>query len=154
MGTVYVEHHYPVSAQRLWRVASDMSSLSATTGGLVRYRGLPQGAVFEGAVIEYQVSLLGLTPWSPYWVEVMAMDHRGYHFATREWGAGIRQWDHDMRVEPTADGSVLIEAIEVEAEAAWQTPLARLFAKTMYERRHPARLRLLDDDGPWDLAEA
>lgn len=157
MGTIDVIHHYPVDAGRLWHVATDLSTLSDTTRGLVRYRGLPRGAVREGTEVAYEVSLLGLTPWRPYNVAVVAMDARRMHFATEEWGAGIERWRHDLRVEPTDTGAMLIERVEVAAEHLWFTPIATGFADLMYRRRHGPRLALLtggEGGGPGELAPA
>lgn len=151
---VSVVHRYPATPERLWRVATDFSTLAATSRGMVRYRGLPPGPVREGTVVEWDVSLFGLAPWQPYKVAVVAMDERRLRFETQEMGAGIRRWNHEMQVEADGDGSLLIETIAIEAETAAMTPIARAFAWAMYQRRHPARLRLLDDSDPWGMLPA
>lgn len=149
MARIEVVNEYPVSVGRLWSVATDLGALAMTMKGLLRYDGLPDCRARAGMVLDYEVSLLGLLPPRPWRVEVLVLDEAAHRFVTREAGAGLRRWDHTMVAEDMPGGSRLIESVEVEAEAAWQTPIFRAFAAHVYRRRHAPRLALLTSgDGP------
>jgi hypothetical protein len=147
MARVTVANDYPVPVRRLWDVATDLGALAHTMRGLLRYDGLPTGRARAGMVLDYQVSLLGLLPPRPWRVEVIEQDEATHRFVTREHGAGLRRWDHTMIAVETPDGSRLIETVEVEADAAWQTPIFFRLANHIYRRRHRPRLELLLSGG-------
>ena len=154
MGLVNVSNEYDVSAAHLWAVSTDLSNLARTTGGLVAYRNVPERCAEEGEHVAFDVSLFGLLPWQPYEVFIETLDPGSFRFRTRERGAGIRRWDHDMRVEARPGGSALIETIHVEADVAAFTPIAERFARHVYRRRHAPRLALLTRLDPVDPASA
>ena len=149
MARVTVINDYPVPVGRLWAVATDLGALAFTMRGLLRYDGLPSGRAREGMVLDYRVSLLGLLPWRPWRVEVVEQDEARRRFVTAEHGAGLRRWDHSMAAVEAPGGSRLVEVVEVEAEAGWQTPVFQRLATHIYRRRHGPRLALLTGgDGP------
>ena len=151
MGRIRVENDYPVPVDRLWSVATDLGALAHTMRGLLRYDGLPDCRAFEGMVLEYRVSLVGMLPWRSWRVEVVELDDAARRFRTVERGAGLSRWDHMMEAhDAPGGGSRLVEEVEVEAEAPWQTPLFERFARHVYRRRHAPRLSLLTGGGGRD----
>ena len=147
MGTIRVTNDYPVAPDALWDISTDMGAMARTMKGLLRYDGLVPCRAHMGLVLRYGVSLFGILPSRPCRVEFVAFDEDAMTFETVETGPGLRSWNHRMRVVPAAGGSRLVEAVEIEAEAAWQTPLFERFARHVYRRRHAPRLAMLMQGG-------
>lgn len=138
---VETAHYYPVAPELLWDVAIDWRKLGEVNRGMVTQIGLPEGRFETGQRLEIGVSAFGLLPAKPYVIEILECDDALRVMVSREHGAGVKSWDHVMRVEETAGGCRLIDRIEIDAGmmsrafAAW--------ARLLYHRRHKPRLRLL-----------
>lgn len=141
MRTVIVSNVYPVSADKLWQVATDLDDLNEIAGRAISFRGLPNGRLTTGRSIDVTISLLGLLPRRAYHIEVLECDDIRRTLRSSERGAGVDAWLHTMVVSETAEGSVLIDRIEIEA--GWLTLAASIWAKFVYRRRHGPRLRIL-----------
>jgi hypothetical protein len=136
-----ISHDYAAPAETVYQVAVDYPTLSELSAGLVHYRGLPEGRMTRGDVVDIEVSTFGLLPWSPYQIEVVELDPAAHRFVTHERGAGIKHWHHDMRIVATETGARQTDSLEIDAGA--MTPLIAAFAKHMYRKRHGPRQRLL-----------
>ena len=148
MARVALSHAYDVSAAAVWAVCTDFAALAEVCAPLVAFEGLPSGRIREGQVIEVGVRLFGRLPPRAYRMEVVACDDAAMAFRSRESGAGVRRWDHALRVVPEGAGrSRVEESIEIEAGPA--TPLFAAWARLLYRHRHRGRLRLLTGETAW-----
>ncbi|GGX52283.1 hypothetical protein GCM10007385_21190 [Tateyamaria omphalii] len=142
MRVVTVENDYPVSAARLWALATDYSALSEVMRGLASFEGLPSGRTQTGQRLEVMVSLFGKLPAQPYRMDVLECDDQRMILRSSERGAGVKSWLHSLTVIETETGSRLHDHIEIDA--GMMTPVFALWARYMYQARHKPRLRLLD----------
>ncbi|MEP1766764.1 MAG: SRPBCC family protein [Sulfitobacter sp.] len=145
MRTISLTHDYAAPARDVWEIAIDYECLSEVTAGLVTFEGLPAGRVQAGQSMTVMVSLFGRLPAQPYHMEVLVFDDEKMHFQSSELGAGVKCWNHTLRVIPTENGSQLSDTIEIEA--GWATPLFALWARYLYAKRHAPRLRILQRRG-------
>lgn len=145
-ATVTLSHDYPYPAPEVWAVATDLDHLKTVTEGLLVFRGLPSGEIFQGQHIRVEVSLFGKLPFQPYEMNVVSFDTAGMRFQSHEIGAGVKSWCHTLRVVPTEDGSRIEEQIEIDAGIL--TPLFAAWARFLYRRRHAPRLRILQTAAP------
>ena len=143
MKTVRTEFFYDVPPERLWRLATSYDALARVVEGLVTFEGLPEGRTRTGQKIHVRVSLFGLLPKQPYYMEVLECDDAGMILRSLEKGAGVRRWAHTMTVTPAPGGSRLADSIEIDA--GMLTPVFALWAKYLYNARHKPRLRLLEE---------
>ena len=119
--TIRLEHEYAVEPARLWAVARDWACLEESVRGLATFRNLPNEPVHEGQVAKVEVSVLGLAPWSPWTMEILAFDPENRVLQSHEHGGSVTRWDHRLSVEPTELGARLVD--EIAIEAGWSTPL-------------------------------
>ncbi|WP_339948520.1 hypothetical protein [uncultured Albimonas sp.] len=140
---VQSHHGYPVDADRLWAVAADWDALAEANRGMVAQYGLPGGRFRSGQKLAIEVSGFGVMPRQPYEIEILECDDAARVMVSRERGAGIRAWNHRMWVEtcPQGEGSRLHDRIEIDAGP--MTPAFALWARVLYRRRHPRRMRML-----------
>lgn len=139
--TVRLTHEYPVDADRLWALATDLDALAGVSGRLVRFEGLPSGHCRTGQVIDLRVSLFGLLPWRPYRMRVISCDDAARRLVSEEEGMGVALWRHRLSVDATEAGARLTD--EIEIEAGWKTPLVARWARMLYARRDAPRRRML-----------
>lgn len=145
MRTISLTHNYAASAREVWEVAIDYDCLSEVMAGLVTFEGLPSGRVQAGQSMKVMVSLFGKLPAQPYQMKVLAFDDDEMHFQSSELGAGVKSWNHTLRVTPTENGSQLSETVEIDA--GWATSLFALWARYLYAKRHAPRVRILERRG-------
>lgn len=143
MRTVRTDFFYPVAPERLWRLATSYDALGRVMAGLVEFDGLPEGRTRTGQEIHVQVSLFGRLPAQPYTMEVLECDDSRMILRSSERGAGVRSWNHRMKVAPAPGGSRLSDTIEIDA--GLMTWAFALWARYLYTARHKPRLRLLED---------
>ena len=141
MRTVNLSHDYPYPARDLWEVAIDYDCLEEVMEGVVSFEGLPGGRVEAGQSMSVMVSLFGKLPAQPYDMEVIAFDDAAMTLTSSERGAGVKSWHHRLQVQTTETGSRLTDRIDIDA--GWLTPLFAMWAKFLYKKRHPPRLRIL-----------
>lgn len=134
-------HEYPHPPDRVWEVATDLDALQQVVSGLILFRGLPTGKIAQGQKLTVDVSLFGVMPYQPYEMQVLALNAKDRSFHSSERGAGVRSWQHHLKVEETPDGSRLVERIEIDAGLL--TPLFRAWALLLYKKRHKPRLAIL-----------
>lgn len=138
---VQLSHDYAFSARAVWHVATDLDYLKTVTEGLLAFRDLPSGQIYEGQSLDVGVSLFGVLPYQPYHMRVLQFDDERMRFSSDERGVGVQVWRHRLQVVSTATGAQIIETIEIDA--GWKTPLFVKWAGFMYRRRHPRRLEIL-----------
>lgn len=141
---VSLSFDYGVPPDRLWALVTNLDALARVNAPRLRFDGLPSGRIHQGQEIAVRVSVFGILPAQDYTMRVITCDDDHHHFQSAEHGAGVRQWDHDLRLTATASGTRLDETITIDAGAL--TPLYGLWARYLYRARHPARLRLLYDE--------
>lgn len=115
VATVQISHDYPYTAAQVWDVATDLDHLRTVTKGLLEFRDLPNGQIFEGQHIKVQVSLFGKLPFQPYEMTVALLDHSKMTFQSHEIGAGVKFWRHTLRVCSNDMGCRVEETIEINA---------------------------------------
>lgn len=138
-----LQNHYPVHADRLFELVTDLDTLEAVTRPWVQFDHLPSGQVRQGQVINVAMSVLGLFPTLPYRMEVTEFDAVARRMTSVETGSGVRRLAHTLEVTPDGDGAILQDRIEIDA--GWKTPLVMIWAWGTYRWRHHLRLRLLKD---------
>ena len=143
MRTIELSHDYPVSAQRLWELVTDYDALAEVMKGIIKFDGLPSGHTRPGQSFTVMVSVFGVLPPQPYHMEVLECDDRRMVLRSTERGAGVKVWKHSLIVFPMADGSRLMETIEIDA--GWLTFAFARWARYLYRARHKPRLRLLTE---------
>lgn len=141
MGTVRVEHDYPVEPRELWANATDYQALQEVMRGIVAFDGLPDGRTKTGQKLSIQVSLFGMLPSQPYYLEVVECDDDLMVLRSNEKGAGVKSWQHTLSVTPTHDGSRLTD--EIAIDAGLLTPVFEMWARYLYKARHKPRMRML-----------
>ena len=140
--TVTLTHDYPHPPAAVWQVATDLDDLAEVCRPLLRFSGLPSGRIRQGQVIEVGVRLFGILPEQPYRMTVVELDDDAMTFRSDENGSGVEYWRHTLSVTADGPGARLTETIEIEAGRA--TPAFAAWARLLYRRRHPGRLRILD----------
>lgn len=138
---VDLEFEYSYPPDLLWKIVTGLGHLEEVTSGLLSFRGLPKGRIAEGDLLDVEVSILGITPYQPYRMEVVSLNDRERSFQSSERGAGVKSWKHHLKVEPTEHGSRLVEQIAIDA--GLMTPVFSAWARYLYKRRHKPRLAIL-----------
>ncbi|MFK7755205.1 MAG: SRPBCC family protein [Sedimentitalea sp.] len=141
MKTLRLEAYYPVDADRLFALASDLDALEAVTRPWIQFDHLPSGQVKTGQVIDVAVSLLGVFPPQPYRMRVVRCDEVLRLLRSEEEGMGVARFVHVVTVTPEGTGAKLVDLIEIDA--GWKTWIVWLWARFLYGRRHKKRLALL-----------
>ncbi len=141
MRIVSLSHDYSYPPDLVWQVATDFDCLAEVVAGKITFSGLPNGRVYTGQVAEVGVSLFGVMPEQPYRMEVLECDDTTMVLRSSELGAGVKRWDHTLRVEATEDGARLSDHIEIDAGSL--SPVFAAWAKYLYRSRHVPRLRIL-----------
>lgn len=152
MKTIELIHHYDAPARAVWEVAIDYDCLSEVMDGLVTFEGLPTGRVEAGQSITVMVSLFGRLPAQPYQMEVMEFDNDNMVLTSSERGAGVKSWQHTLRVSATQTGSQLCDKIEIDA--GWATWIFARWARYIYRKRHAPRVRILARRGAMEVTRA
>lgn len=134
MKTIHLTHHYPAPARAVWEIAIDFACLAEVMEGLITFEGLPDGRVQPGQKLEVMVSLFGRLPAQPYHMEVIDFDDAEMVLKSSERGAGVKSWQHTLRVTPTDTGCQMTDTIRIDA--GWATPLFALWARYLYRKRH------------------
>lgn len=141
MAKVRNSFHYDAPPERVWNLVTDCTALAQVCHPYLAFEGLPDGRIFDGQKIDVMVSLFGKLPAQPYEMHVVACDNDGMTFESHENGAGVKSWNHHLRLHPDGDGTRLDE--EIEIDAGWLTPLFKLWANVLYHARHKPRVALL-----------
>lgn len=141
--SISLSHLYDAPADLVWALVTDLEALAVVNHPRVVMTGLPTGRIFQGQQIEVRVSVFGILPKQPYAMEVVVCDDMERQFQSREYGAGVKSWEHRLQVLETAAGCRIEETITLDA--GWLTPLFAAWARYLYKARHPARLRLLHE---------
>lgn len=139
MAELRLEHRYDAPPDLVWAAAIDFDLLAQSARGLTTFRGLPQGQVRAGQVVNVDVSLFGLLPWQPYQMQLLDFDPIARQFHSSEKGIGVATWEHRLRVAADGDQSVLIDHLEIEAENSKMTWAYIRWARYLYRRRHKPR---------------
>jgi len=142
---VDLSHDYPAPPEQLWALATDYAALARVMDGIVHFDGLPEGRTRTGQSFSVTVSLFGKLPAQPYHLEVLECDDDAWILRSSERGAGVKSWNHTLRVTATDSGSRLSDHIEIDAGLL--TPLFALWARYLYRARHKPRLALLAASG-------
>lgn len=143
VSSISLSHLYDAPADVVWALVTDLDALAVVNHPRIVMTGLPQGRIYQGQRLEVLVSVFGFLPKQPYAMEVVACDDTERQFQSREHGAGVKSWEHRLKVLETAAGCRIDETIVLDA--GWLTPLFAAWARHLYKARHPARLRLLKE---------
>lgn len=138
------ENYYPVDADRLFSLVTDLDTLEAVSRPWMQIHHLPSGPVRKGQIIDVAMSFCGVLPVSPYRMRIVVCDPHERRMRSEEDGMGVSRLVHEVTVRETGDGAVLKD--HVELDAGWKTPAVTICARLMYRRRHPIRRRLLGLD--------
>lgn len=136
-----IENRYPVDADQLFRLVTDLDTLEAVTKPWVRIDHLPSGQVREGQVIDVAMSVFGVLPMQPYRMRVVSLDAQARTMVSVEDGLGVNRLRHALSVTEDGDGAVLCDRIEIDA--GWLTAPVMIWARITYRWRHHVRMRLL-----------
>ncbi len=140
---VHLTHEYAHSADAVWAVAIDPAAYLEVMKGIMTFEGMSLDPLEQGKQIDVTFRLLGKLPPQPYHMMLEVLDHENRTFTSREWGGAVKLWQHKLRVERTETGARLID--DVTIDAGLLTPIYGAFARFMYRRRHPIRLKLLNE---------
>lgn len=140
-AVVATVHDYAVTPERLWEVVTDYGALSKVMKGWARFSGLPEGRVEAGQTLDLKVSPLGLPPARPWRIEIERLDPAARRLRSRESGAGVKTWMHEIAVDPCPAGARLTDRITLDA--GWRTPFYAWFARAMLRGRHAPRCKVL-----------
>ncbi len=135
------ENSYPVSADRLFALVSDLDTLEAVSKPWVQFHHLPSGQVHTGQKLDVALSLFGLLPVRPYRMHVVSCDTVTRRLRSEEDGMGVHKLTHEVEVNEDGEASVLIDRVDIDA--GWLTPIVTVYAWIIYRWRHHIRLRLL-----------
>lgn len=138
---IMLSHDYACSAEKLWNLVISFDALAKVSVGLTRFEGLPEGQAFTGQTVEVMVSLFGKLPPQPYTMKVVVCDAQTMLLQSEEKGAGVKSWNHTLRILKTEAGCNLTDRIEIDAGLL--TPLFSMWAKYLYGARHKPRLAML-----------
>ena len=140
--TVIIEHDYDAAPADVWHVATDFACFLEAMKGIATFDGMPtQGRVKAGQSFDTKVRLFGRMPPMDYHMEVVACDDEAMRFESHEYGGSIKSWRHALQVTETPRGARLTDRIQIDA--GLMTPLMRLWAKFVYNRRHQPRVQML-----------
>lgn len=146
MAKVVLTHDYTHPPQDVWDVATDFASFLEAMKGLVTFEGMPtSGRVEQGQVMDVKTRLFGKLPPMDYHMEVVECDRDAMRFLSSEYGGNVKSWRHELTVTAIEGGARLTDTIEIDA--GFSTPLMVLWAKLVYRRRHPVRVRILAEGG-------
>lgn len=137
------EHDYPVDADRMFALVSDLDTLDAVSAPWLRFDHLPSGPVTTGQRIDVELSVLCVFPPRPYSMVITECDRAARHLRSVESGLGIRELVFDLTVRPTGKGCVVAESVEIDA--GWLTPVVAFYARVIHFWRHRLRMRLLNE---------
>ncbi|WP_371170671.1 SRPBCC family protein [Aliiroseovarius sp. 2305UL8-7] len=142
MRSITLHHQYPQPPKRVWQLVTDFEALEMVMQGLIAFKELPKGRIYEGQHLDVEVSLFGKLPWQPYSMTVVVCDDERMNFQSSEVGAGVKTWRHSLTVTDTeTGGSCLTETIEIDAGLLTRPFL--MWARYLYNARHQPRERLL-----------
>lgn len=141
MRTIILSHDYACPAEKVWMLATSFDALAKVNEGRTSFEGLPEGRTYTGQKVDVMVSLFGKLPPQPYTMKVVICDEQAMLLQSEEMGAGVKSWNHTLRVSSTATGCKLTDRIEIDA--GFLTPLFVMWAKYLYNARHKPRLKLL-----------
>lgn len=142
MTTIHLTHDYDAPARQVWRICTDFDALAEVCKPLVTFEGLPSGRLTPDLSITVNVRLFGVMPPQAYTMALTAYDDAKMTFASAERGAGVRRWNHTLRVRPVGERGARIEE-SIDIDAGLMTPLYAAWARKLYRHRHAGRLRLL-----------
>lgn len=140
--TVTLTHEYRFPSDMVWDVVTDLDHLQTVTSGMIKFKSLPSGKIFEGQNIKVGVSLFGWFPYQDYEMTLVELDNVNRRLRSDEKGAGVEYWRHTLHVVDITDGCRIDESIEIEA--GFMSPLFAMWARFMYNRRHKPRIEILN----------
>ena len=139
-ATVTMSHDYDAAPRRVWALATDWACLRRVVAGMATFGPLPETPIHAGQTVRTTVSLFGLPPALPYYIEIVEFDDEAMHLKSRESGS-ISSWEHTIDVEPRNGGCRLRDRLDIVA--GWRTPFVAFWARIMLARRHKPRLNML-----------
>ncbi|MEP4197793.1 MAG: SRPBCC family protein [Aliishimia sp.] len=143
MAIIELTHDYAATPEDVWALAIDFETLAEVCKPLIQFEGLPQGRCETGMKADVMVSIYGKLPAQPYAMEVLECDDAAMVLRSREKGAGVKRWNHTLRVEAHGTGARLLDHIEIDA--GFLTPIFVWWGRKLYQHRHKPRQRLLGE---------
>jgi hypothetical protein len=132
-----VTAHYADDADALFERARHFGDMVEATRTISSYAGLPRQPMQEGAHYTTDIRLFGVIPCNDYHIRIDALNEGDRVLETTEWNASVRSWKHRLEVRPSADGSVWIDHVVIDA--GLMTPVIARYARFMYRTRHRSR---------------
>src|SRR5438270_7684439 len=108
---VYVESVLPYPPEKVWHEVQRPALQRELSRPLLRF--VPaDGEPFpkrwlEGTTQRFNCYLFGIIPMGAHTIFVERIDPGARTMQTRESGARVRRWDHQLRVRPSGDGQTL-----------------------------------------------
>lgn len=135
---------FPASGDIVWELLQKSSTLFFITKNWITFgdrEHFPE-RWHNHTVIYTTVRPFAQSSNKPYKIIFITIDNNKLIMKTRESGAGIKTWNHTMRVQSVSiDRCYYID--EVEAKAGILTPLLWLYIKLYYKHRHKRWMELL-----------
>ena len=153
MALVEVTTHLPLPPDKVWALLLRPQTLVQVSAPLLSFtpRAGPLPEQWQPGEYQLGVKLFGLVPLDDQIIGIEFPPQTGPGFTLRDNGRAcardggpgglISRWDHTMLVEPAGGGTRYTDRVQVEAGAL--TPLAALFARTLYRHRQKNWRRLL-----------
>ncbi|MEJ6403972.1 SRPBCC family protein [Yoonia sp. 2307UL14-13] len=144
---VVISHFYQAPPEAVWQVATDFACFAEAMRGVATFEGMPtEGRLKAGDRFDVRVRLFGWMPPMNYYMTLAAYDPALRCFRSIEHGGSIRRWEHVLQVVPENEGARLTDTVHIDAGLT--TPLMRVWARYVYRKRHPPRLRMLQSRQP------
>lgn len=89
------------------------------------------GEWHEGETVVGWVFLFGVVPFSRHHLRIASIDDGDRILRSREHGGLVRQWNHDIEVEPIDDGRCRYTD-RIDINAGFFTPVIVAYARSFY----------------------
>jgi hypothetical protein len=135
---VEITAKYSEDADALFRSALHFSEMTEAMAGIAVYSGLPASdTACEGDTIIVDVVFWRVFKQKGHRMFIERIDPEQRVIQSRESGNGIKQWDHNLSIQP--DGVLTVWRDVIVIDAGWRTQIMARFAALIYARRHRHR---------------
>jgi hypothetical protein len=143
---------YHRNADDMFRSALRFSEMAQAMSGIATYAGLPaDDTAREGDTIIVDATFWGVFKQQGHSIFIERIDPDDRVIQSREFGNGIRKWDHTLSIR--SEGNLTVWHDRIIIDAGWRTLFVARFAMFLYTRRHRYRraqtiIRTLSRDPP------
>lgn len=133
MATVERSVELQADADSVWQAVKTPAAFRTVTRGLLRMPVIANrdGEWHEGETVVGWVFLFGFVPFSRHHLQIASIDDGDRILRSREHGGLVRQWNHDIEVEPIDDGRCRYTD-RIDIDAGFFTPVIVAYAKVFY----------------------